>query len=74
MLANADAIGALNVCANAEILMGKTTIGAKHALIGFSDDRRTLRFFDLRRVPPHTLRATSRWLKGGAFVSLPASP
>jgi hypothetical protein len=39
--------------------MGKTTIGAKHPLIGFSDSEKTTGFFDLRRAPPHTLRGVS---------------
>src|ERR1700676_50378 len=38
---------------------GKTTIGAKHAPIGFSDSEKTTGFFDLRRAPPHTLRGVS---------------
>jgi hypothetical protein len=47
--------------------MGKTTIGAKHAPIGFSDNRKAGRFFDLRGGPSHTLRAASRRFARGAF-------
>jgi CO/xanthine dehydrogenase FAD-binding subunit len=39
--------------------MGKTTIGAKHAPIGFSDSQKTTGFFDSRPGPPHTLRGVS---------------
>jgi CO/xanthine dehydrogenase FAD-binding subunit len=54
--------------------MGKTTIGAKHAPIGFSDSQNRAGFFDLRRVPFHTLRAASRWLlREARFVFLHAS-
>jgi hypothetical protein len=40
--------------------MGKNTIGAKHTPIGFSDSRKTARFFDLRKGPPHTLSAEAQ--------------
>ncbi|SHK77669.1 carbon-monoxide dehydrogenase medium subunit [Bradyrhizobium lablabi] len=54
--------------------MGKTTIGAKHGPIGFSDSQKAPGFFDLRRVPSHTLRAASRWLlREARFVFLHAS-
>jgi hypothetical protein len=47
--------------------MGKITIGVEHAAIGFSDRRKTVRFFDLRGRPSHTLNAASRRLAGGAL-------
>jgi hypothetical protein len=44
-----------------------TTIGAKHALIGFLDSQETRSVFDLREGPPDTLQAASRLSRGTAF-------
>jgi hypothetical protein len=44
-----------------------TTIGAKHALIGFLDSQETRSVFDLREGPPDTLQAACRLSRGTAF-------
>jgi aerobic carbon-monoxide dehydrogenase medium subunit len=53
--------------------MGTITIGVKHAPIGFSDDQKAGRFFDLDRGQPHTLRAASRLQRRPLFDCLLAS-
>jgi len=60
ILANPDAIGALNVRAMQRKIRSEITIGGEHATIGFSDGRQTPRFFDLRDGPPHTLSVAFR--------------